>query len=67
MFMVHRNLLFTKAPWFKKALLGPFVEAKRGCVAFKDTKIEDVHIIGTFISWLYKQHPLFCLGGSDKW
>ena len=66
MFTVHQNLLFNKAPQFKKALLSPFVKAKRGCVAFKDTKIEDVHIIGTFISWLYEQHPLLYLGGSDK-
>ena len=54
MFMVHRNLLFTKALWFKKALLGPFVEAERGYVAFEDTEIEDVHMIGTFVSWLYE-------------
>jgi len=54
MFIVYWNLLFNKAPWFKKALLSPFIKAKRGCIAFKDTKIKDVHIIGTFISWLYK-------------
>ena len=66
MFIVYQNLLFNKAPWFKKALLSPFIKAKRGYITFKDTKIEDVHIIGTFVSQLYKQHPFLYLSSSDK-
>jgi len=54
MFAVYRNLLFKKAPWFKKALLSPFIKAKRGYITLEDTKIEDEHTIGAFISWLYK-------------
>ena len=66
MFTVYWNLFFNKAPWFKKPLLGPFVKAKHRCVAFKDIEIEDIHTIGTFISWLYEQYPLLYLSSSDK-
>jgi len=66
MFTMHRNLLFNKALWFKKPFLGPFVETERGYIAFKDIEIEDIHTIGTFISWLYEQYPLLYLSSSDK-